>query len=163
MSQQTVSALAIQLDDGRTIIGTPGPEDQDRLAQFGDRPVTLSASATDADTHGHSFPSEVTLDVEGHAVTLRLPTPADAEALRKALAVGLVTATIVAAGAIAAMQPAPSTTSSQDTFTRPAAPAPGEDFQTRREREIDRMLEAPVGDLPEAAAPANPRVGGPRD
>lgn len=164
MSQQTGSALAIQLDDGRTIIGTPGPEDQDRLAQFGGSAITLSASAIQTDTSGHSYSSDVTVDVEGHAVTLRLPTPADAEALRKALVVGVVTATLVAAGAIAAMQPAPSTPSTQTTITRPAAPAPAaEDFQTRREREIDRMLEAPAGELPAAGAPTNHRVGGPSE
>lgn len=164
MSQETGSALAIQLNDGRTIIGTPGPEDQDRLAQFGDRQIILSASATDTDTYGHSFSSEVTLDVEGHAVTLRLPTPADADALRNALAVGVITATLVAAGVIAAMQGGPATSAGQNVIDSPrSAPAPAEDFQTRREREIDRMLEAPAGGLPAADAPANHRVGGPRD
>lgn len=161
MSQETGSALAIQLNDGRTIIATPGPEDQDRLAQIGDRPIILSASGTDTDTYGHSHSSEVSLDVEGHAVTLRLPTPADAVALRMALAAGVITATLVAAGAIAAMQ-GPSTSPATQTVVRPAAPAPAEDFQTRREREIDRMLEAPAAELPVVDAPTNQRAGGPR-
>ena len=114
MSLEMGNALAIQLD-GRTVIATPGPEDQDRLAQFGDAAITLTAGPAEADTYGHSYSDEVTLDVEGHAVTLRLPTPADAEALRKALAVGLVTATLVAAGAIAAMQGNPGTPTTQPT------------------------------------------------
>lgn len=164
MSQSTGSSLAIQLNDGRTVIATPGPEDQDRLAQMGDRPIILSAIESDTDTYGHSFSSDVTLDVEGHAVTLRLPTPADAEALRNALAVGVITATIVAAGAIAAMQGGPGTTATQNIADSPrSAPAPAEDFQTRRERAIDRMLEAPAGELPGANAPTNHRVGGPAD
>lgn len=161
MSQEPGNALVIQLPDGRTVIATPGPEDQGRLAQIGDGPVTLSAGATETDTYGHSYSNELSLDVEGHAVTLRLPTPADAEALRKALAVGLVTATIVAAGAIAAMQ-GPSATPATQTVNRPAAPAPAEDFQTRREREIDRMLEAPAAEIPVVDTPTNQRVGGPR-
>ena len=163
MSQETGGALAIQLADGRTIIATPRPEDQGRLEQLGDAPITLSAGAAETDTSGHSYSSEISLDVEGHAVTLRLPTPADAEALRKALAVGVVTATLVAAGAIAAMQNAPAAPST-NVVDRPQAPAaPAEDFQTRREREIDRMLEAPAGDAPAVNAPTNQRVGGPRD
>lgn len=164
MSQKAANSLAIQLADGRTIIATPGPEDQDRLAQFGNGPIILSAA--EADTSGHAYSSEVSLDVEGHAVTLRLPTPADADALRKALAVGVVTATLVAAGAIAAMQQTPSTPAApaaQNIISRPAAPAPAEDFQTRREREIDRLLEAPAGGPPAVDAPTNQRIGGPRE
>ena len=37
-------------------------------------------------------------------MTLRLPNSTDVDALKKALAIGAVSATIVAAGAIAAMQ-----------------------------------------------------------
>lgn len=162
MSQATGNALAIQLD-GRTIIATPGPEDQDRLAQFGDAQITLSVGA-DSDTYGHTYSTEVSLDVEGHALTLHLPTTADAEALRKALAVGLVTATIIAAGAIASLQGTQAAPSTQTVVDTPrTAPGPAQDFQLRRERAIDKMLEAPAGDVPVLDAPTNQRVGGPRE
>ena len=163
MSQDAASGLAIHLEDGRTLIAIPGPEDQDRLAQFGGGSVSLSAGTADLDTEAHAYSSDLTVDVEGHALTLHLPTAADADALRKALAVGIVSATIVAAGAIAAMQGSPAVPSTQSTVSRPAAPAPAEDFQTRREREIDRMLEAPAGEIAPANAPVNRRVGGPQD
>lgn len=164
MSPTSNGVLAIHLDDGRLLVARPGPEDQGRLEQFDDDSVLVSATSADFDTSGHAISDELTVDVEGHAMTLRLPTPADAEALRRALIVGAVTATIVAAGAVAALQNNPPSSSTiQNTITRPAAPAPAEDFQTRRERQIDRMLEAPPAEIPAADAPTSNRVGGPRE
>lgn len=152
MSQEPGNALAIQLPDGRTVIATPGPEDQGRLAQIGDGPVTLSAGATQADTYGHSYSNELNLDVEGHAITLRLPTPADAEALRKALAIGLVTATIVAAGAIASLQGSPGAGTPQVAAPAvpAAAPAPMDLAAQREDRlaEQDPLWDSQVGGAP---------------
>lgn len=164
MAQEFGGALAITLNDGRKIVATPRPEDQGRLAELADGPFAIRPDQSGSDTYGHGISDELTVDVEGHAMTLRLPTPADAEALRKALMVGVVTATIVAAGAIAAMQGNPGTTSTTtQTVSRPGPAPAAEDFQVRREREIDRMLEAPPAEMPGADAPANNRVGGPRE
>ena len=97
--------LAIALPDGQTLRAEPRPEDERRLADIlGDR-ATIELASNDADDiEGHSIADEVLLDVEGHAIAIRLPNGADAKALRRALAVGAVTATIVGAGAIAALQ-----------------------------------------------------------
>ncbi|MEA2676335.1 MAG: hypothetical protein QOJ81_476 [Chloroflexota bacterium] len=133
--------LEIQLADGRIIIGRPRPEDQPWLAGLGsDATITLGAS--DQDTTGHATSADVELDVSGHAMVLRLPTPADAEALRKLLMVGAMSATIVAAGAIASMQPhaVPST---ETIINRGPVAPPAQDFQERHETQTDTMLAAP--------------------
>jgi hypothetical protein len=117
MSQAFEYSIAIPLSDGRTVIAAPRPEDKDRLELMGQQTLTIGPSV-DYDTAGHGFGSDVMVDVEGHAMTLRLPTPADAEALRRALAAGAITATIVAAGVIASMQ---------GNTGAPAAPAAGAD------------------------------------
>ncbi len=138
-------SLAIQLDDGRVIVGTPKPEDQGRLGDLvvGDE---IELSGSEFDTSGHTMSQDILVDVEGHAMTLRLPTAGDAEALRKALAIGAVTATLVAAGAIAAMQ-GPAVPAVPQSITAPElvpAPGPAPDFQIRREQQIDKMLEVPA-------------------
>src|SRR5262245_32336510 len=106
--------LAIALGDGQTLQAQPRPEDERRLAEvLGDRSAIEFASNDADDIEGHAISGDVTVDVEGHAITIRLPNGGDAAALRRALAVGAVTATIVGAGAIAAWQPpvaAPTTT-----------------------------------------------------
>ena len=95
--------LAITIGDTQTVYATPGPQDQDQLAElFGDSP-TIELRVAEGDVEGHALSADVLVDVEGHAIALRLPTPADAAALRKALMVGAVTATLVAAGAIASL------------------------------------------------------------
>ncbi len=135
--------LEIRLDDGRAIIAQPRPEDQDYLRQAG-REVTLELGPSEFDTSAHGLTSDLTIDVEGHAMTLRLPTPADAEALRRMLIVGAMSATIVAAGAIAALQGTSPTTSGQSIVAPPPpAGAARPNFQERREQAIDQMLEAP--------------------
>ena len=138
------SSLAIQLDDGRVVVGTPKPEDQGRLGDLapGDE---IELSGSEFDTSGHAMSGDVLVDVEGHAMTLRLPTAGDAEALRKALAIGAVTATLVAAGAIAAMQGNPAVPAVPQSITTPArGPAPAAEFQIRKEQAIDKMLEVPA-------------------
>jgi hypothetical protein len=138
------SSLAIQLDDGRVVVGTPKPEDQGSLGglALGDE---IELSGSEFDTSGHAMSEDVLVDVEGHAMTLRLPSSGDAEALRKALAVGAVTATLVAAGAIAAMQGNPGTVAPPQSITMPArGPAPAADFQIRKEQAADKMLEVPA-------------------
>ena len=112
----TDRAFAISIGDSQTIYATPDPQDQDQLTElFGDGPIQLRGA--EGDVEGHALSSDVLVDVEGHAIALRLPTPADAAALRKALTVGAVTATLVAAGAIASLQSpvAPSSTVVVDT------------------------------------------------
>lgn len=96
-------ALAITIGDTQTLYAAPDPQDQDQITElFGDGSIELREA--EGDVAGHALSTDVLVDVEGHAITLRLPTPADAEALRKALMVGAVTATLVAAGAIASLQ-----------------------------------------------------------
>jgi len=142
MSGQNVS-LAIALEDGRELVAVPGPEDQERLAQLGFSDI-VSLAAVDTDTSGHLMSSDVMVDVEGHAMTLRLPTNADAEALKRALAVGAVTATLVAAGTLAALQGGPAAPAVPQTVTRPNAGPPAAEFQLRREQQVDKMLAAPA-------------------
>src|SRR3990172_7270021 len=81
-----------------------GGEDQSQLAElFGERPQ-IQLRETEGDLEGHAISAEVLVEVEGHAMTLRLPNAADAAALRRALAVGAVTATLVGAGLIASLK-----------------------------------------------------------
>ena len=144
--------IEILLADGRTILATPLPEDQDLLQSWGDRDVTLTDTADDSDTSGHKLAGtpDITLDVEGHAMTLRLPNTTDVDALKKALAVGAVSATIVAAGAIAAMQgnqaaPAiPQTIHAVPITGLAPVNQPRADFQVRQEQRADEMLAAPL-------------------
>ncbi len=149
----TGSSLTIEivLADGRSILATPLPEDQELLQSWGDRDVTLTDNADDSDTTGHKIAAtpDITLDVEGHAMTLRLPNTADVDTLKKALAVGAVSATIVAAGAIAAMQGPQTAAPAIPEAIHPVpitgqAPVPRAEFQVRQEQRADEMLAAPV-------------------
>jgi len=133
--------LEIQLEDGRTIVATPRPEDQDLLRGWQDRDIAVTDRYDDADTSGHEFAAtpDITLDVEGHAMTLRLPSSVDVETLKKALALGAVSATIVAAGAVAALQ---NPASDAAVPIAPAAPitAPAQDINVSQFRE-ERLAE----------------------
>lgn len=113
MSQAADLIFSIPLDDGRMVTATPVAGEFAEMPTLEGRQATLRPTDSDRDTSGHSAPIDVAVDVEGHAMVLRMPTTADAAALRKALAIGVVTATILAAGAVAATQqgPASSTTS----------------------------------------------------
>lgn len=105
MAEQQAGLLAIRLEGSdETFWAQPRPEDQERIKELlrsGSASVTLN---DEADVEGHGESAELTLDVEGHALTLRLPSPADAAELRRRLALGAVAATIVVAGAAAAIQ-----------------------------------------------------------
>lgn len=96
--------LAISLDDGRTIEAEPRPEDAPHFAELTATRSAVQLTGGNSDVEGHAQSTDVALDVEGHAMVLRLPNAGDATALRRALAVGAVTATLVGAGAIAGLQ-----------------------------------------------------------
>ena len=144
--------IEITLADGRTILATPLPEDQDLFWSWGDRQVALTENPDDSDTSGHELgaTTDIGLDVEGHAMTLRLPNTTDVDALKKALAVGAVSATIIAAGAIAAMQGSQAAPAIPTTVQRVPIEGtipvnhPRADFQLRHEQRSDQMLEAPA-------------------
>lgn len=156
--EQSEKTLAIRLDDGRTVIARPRPEDQDFLAQSGGE-ARISLGSYELDVQGHGSSSDLSVDVEGHAMVLRLPTPADAAAVRKALMVGAMTVTVVAAGAIASMQGSPASTTSGQNIAVPPPPAAvsRHDFQVRRGEAIDKMLEAP-GPVIQPADPTYERL-----
>ncbi len=150
MAQVYEYSIAIPLGDGRQLIAAPRPEDKDRLELVADQTLRISSPSSEFDTAAHGLSGDVVVDVEGHAMTLRLPTAADAETLRRALAAGAITATIVAAGAIAAFGGNP---------VAPAAPAAGTDvnvsqplqmpharpdFQSRKDAAADDELSAPA-------------------
>jgi hypothetical protein len=91
--------------EGRTYVAEPRPEDQQTLEQLLSRGEDITISQTDGDTEGHVLAAdEISLDVEGHAMTLRLPAAGDAAALRRALAVGTLTATVAIGGFVAGTQ-----------------------------------------------------------
>ena len=91
--------------EGRTYVAEPRPEDQQTIEQLLSRGEDITLSQADGDTEGHVLAAdEIFVDVEGHAMTLRLPAAGDAAALRRALAVGTLTATVAIAGFIAGTQ-----------------------------------------------------------
>lgn len=125
MAQQTAGwMIGLQLEGADETYWTqPGPEDDERLRELLRRgSAVVRLADEDSDLEGHAQSADVTLDVEGHAVTIRLPSPADAAAMRRRLAMGALTATIVAAGAAAALQNAGSTAPAVDPPAAPAAP-----------------------------------------
>ena len=91
--------------DGRTIAAQPRPEDQETLERLLARGEDITISQSDGDTEGHALAAdEIFVDVEGHAMTLRLPVAGDATAMRNALAVGVLTATVAIGGFVAGTQ-----------------------------------------------------------
>jgi hypothetical protein len=112
--------------DGRTITAQPRPEDQSTLDELLQRGANVTLTQPDGDTEGHALVGdEVDVDVEGHAMTLRLPTTADAAALRRALAIGALTATVAIGGFVAGTQvaaPATPLTAPQAITITQAAP-----------------------------------------
>lgn len=90
---------------GRTFVAEPRPEDQQTLEQLLSHGEDITISQSDGDTEGHVLAAdEISLDVEGHAMTLRLPVAGDAAALRRALAVGTLTMTVAIGGFVAGTQ-----------------------------------------------------------
>jgi hypothetical protein len=124
MIHQQSTWIGIQLEGtDRTFWALPRPEDDGRLAELLDRDSVAVSLADDGDVEGHTQSTDVTLDIEGHAMTLRMPTIADAASFRRGLAVGVVTATIVVGGAAAAIQGGLAPTSVEQAPAAPAAPA----------------------------------------
>jgi len=135
MTAPAVSYLEIKLDD-RTVVGQPRPEDQGRLIGLAAAgALTLSIEPSKLDTEGHGLSTDVAVDVEGHALTLRLPNATDATALRRALAVGALTATVAFGAVAAASMHQPSDVVAPPAPVAPAAPAaaPARDLATLRE------------------------------
>ena len=101
--------VTITTANGETLFAEVRPEDERKLAELlGDRSSIQFAPSQD-DLEGHAMSSDIVVDVEGHAMAIRLPRPSDAAAVRRALAVGAVTATIVGAGVVAGLRPAAQT------------------------------------------------------
>lgn len=105
MSQQATGWIGLQIEGtNETFWALPAPDDERRLAEILRKgTTTVSIAQTGDDVEGHAESGDVTLDVEGHALTLRLRSPADAAVLRRRLAVGALTATLIVAGAAAAL------------------------------------------------------------
>ena len=104
MEQQS-AAVALEIEgQERIVYAQPRPEDLERLSELlGGGPVAVELDESD-DTEGHAVLEDIVLDVEGHAFALRMPNAADAATLRRGFAMGAVTATLVIAGAAAAVQ-----------------------------------------------------------
>jgi hypothetical protein len=140
--EQQATAIALRIEGmDQLVLATPRPEDQERLAELmGGGPIAVALSDED-DTEGHALSSDIVLDVEGHAIAVRLPTTADAAALRRGFAMGVVTASLVVAGAAAAVTGADmlsQAAASQDAPAAAPAAAPANDGidSTTRPRNI---------------------------
>lgn len=158
MDQMT--ELVIRLDE-RTIIAHLGPEDETRLrALIASGKTDLSIEPSNLDTEGHGLSNEIAVDVEGHALTLRLPNAADAAAVRKALAVGALTAAVAVGGIAAAnmAQPASAPAAPNTVQAPQAAPAP--DTATFREQRLQETLNSP---FTSGAAPADTGAAAPSE
>jgi len=138
--------IQITIASGETLFGELRPEDERRLAELlGDR-STIQLAPSQDDLEGHAMSDDIVVDVEGHAMAIRLPRPADAAALRRALAVGAVTATLVGAGAIAGLRPAAQTTpaveipaAQQQVRTVPAAALRAQRNEMTREQSLNAV------------------------
>jgi hypothetical protein len=138
--------LTITVANGQTLFAEVRPEDERKLAELlGDR-SSIQLAPTDDDLEGHAMSDDIVVDVEGHAMVLRLPRPADAASLRRALAVGAVTATLVGAGAIAGLRPAAQTTPAveipavrQQVQTVPAAALRAQQNEMTREQSLNAI------------------------
>ncbi len=139
---QPMSTLTFEID-GRTIVALPRPEDQGQLEGLGVDGSSLSVSQSTLDTEGHGLNGEIAVDVEGHAMTLRLPNSGDAVALRRALAAGALTASFVIGVGVA------STINQMDAPAAAipaAAPVPVTQLDVLREERLAPM-EAPAGPI----------------
>jgi hypothetical protein len=104
MNSSSATLIELRSSEGNlTILARPRDSDEQWLnGVLGERQVIVGLDDS-ADTSGHAASDELVLDVEGHAVTVRLPTAADAAALRRGFAVGVVTASLVIGGVAAAV------------------------------------------------------------
>jgi hypothetical protein len=134
MDQQQGAAVALRIEEtGQIVWADLDPKYLAQLEELmGGEPIAVSL-AEDDDTEGHIASPEVILDVEGHAIALRLPTGADAAALRRGFAAGVVTASIVVGGAAAALTGS-GMLAAQQAAAEPAAPVvvPAEAPDTQR-------------------------------
>ena len=148
--------LAIPLADGNALRAQFRPEDERRLADILRDRSSIELAPNDDDLEGHLSSDDVVVDVEGHAISIRLPNGADAAALRRALAVGAVTATIVGAGAIAALQPsanAPATVE-QPPAVSIVREAPAQAVRAQRDETVrEQQLQAVSVDEANPAVP----------
>jgi len=157
MATKPTTELEIQLDDKRVIVARPRPEDEERMVALIGSYETVNFSLAEGDVSGHALVADVGIDLEGHAFTLRLPTPADAEALRKALLIGAMSATVVAAGALAAAVVTPG---AQAPAAPQAGPARNVDLAVQREHrlsELEAAPAAPVHAIDTTGETSNPR------
>jgi len=157
--------LAISLNHGQTLYAQLRPEDERQLAELlGDRGA-IDLAAHGDDVEGHTISGDVLVDVEGHAFVVRLPQASDVTTLRRALAVGAVTATIVGAGVIAGLHPqVPTSTSVEQAPPRvqvQAVPGPAlraqRDEMQREQAQENVVREQTLMTVPlDAANPAIP-------
>ncbi len=139
---QPISTLTFEIE-GRTIVALPRPEDQGQLEGLAIDGSSLSVSQSTVDTEGHSLNDEIAVDVEGHAMTLRLPNSGDAVAVRRALAAGALTASFVIGVGVA------STFNQMDAPAAAipaAAPVPVTQLDVLREERL-APIEAPAGPI----------------
>ena len=165
MTYEQTGSLAIRLEDaGEIIWARPRPEDENQLAQLmGGGPIAVSLRSSEggaeSDTQGHTLETDVLVDVEGHALTLRLPTAADAEVLRRRLATGVIVATLVVAGAGAGAAIQSMSVPAANTIAAPnVQPGPASDLSLRREARLAEMEAIPPAApvAPAAQAPVAP-------
>jgi hypothetical protein len=172
MSVQSGAEIQFNVD-GRLIVARPRPEDKDVLEQLLGDGQKVKVSAPTADTEGHTLASnDIAIDVEGHAMVLRLPNAGDAEILRRALGVAALTATVAVASftagtwqthtAVPAQPPAivvPAVPSSQaapikENFDEGAADTNAQSAAEQYAAQKPQTIAAPV-----QAAPAVPQTG----
>jgi hypothetical protein len=141
-TEQTAE-LVIRLNE-RTLIARMTAEDEQRLREFiAGGQTDLRIEPSSLDTQGHMASNEVAVDVEGHALTLRLPSAADAAALRRALAVGTLTAAVAIGGIAAAnMAPPAAAPAAPDAVQAPQA-APAADLANFREQRLQSIENSP--------------------
>jgi hypothetical protein len=139
-----VEALRLQLDDGTifdAIVEGDGA-DEEALRTLG----RLRLELEDLDVEGHAPSSTVGVivygpdDVEGHAMTLRLPhTDAARDLQRKLLAAGVVGAIVVGAAATAMWVPDNGIGTATSVAAPAAAPAPAISRGLQAERGMDQV------------------------
>jgi len=152
--------LVIRLDD-RMIVARLGPEDEDRLrALIASGRTDLTIEPSNLDTEGHGIANEIAVDVEGHALTLRLPNAADAAAIRKALAIGALTAAVAVGGIAAANMAPPAQAPAAPNVVQAPQAAPAPDVATFREQRLMETLNSPYTS---GAAPSEPGDAAPAE
>ena len=144
--------------EGRTYVAEPRPEDQQTLEQLLSRGEDITIAQSDGDTEGHVLAAdEISLDVEGHAMTLRLPAAGDAAALRRALAVGALTATVAIGGFVAGTQVGTQAAPLSAPAARRSAQAPRAPTPSRRRALTRARMPRQRSQTPTRARTSRPR------